>query len=751
MFLEPDARKKSNGSAFFHAQTPIVSPRDYLPFIERTPSEVNQQNQKVQQVQQVQQVEEVPESTPPKPTVRLVRSSPAPSYDDEKENIPFGKDRSQAGERVPLSTTGILTPASLRPESQKPALAAQRVSGVHAPPKPARDNLLSSLYTTNPPSRAEWHRRSGSSGNYSNISTLHGESVTGPKSVRTQSTASQGTTLRGTPTPSERESSDRSAYDTNSGQWSLQPLHETSPRPSTVRIISTPPHSIYSDNWEHSVSSEPSANAQLWSSPTEPESVASFAQRLSRRTASTGSLPSPRQSLHHSSPPRRRSQGSIDRPDSEVLSSSPNFVSYNDSSPSRPQRYRLYKATSIDSISSRLQTPKIVRIESGRSVATTVTLSSSPSPSEGSPPPELDIPKNQLRHKPASSALHAAAASSAVPDEEAMADEDVDTLPYPRQPFIGHLSTIASESDARSQVTSQQFSHFSIGSGVTTGDEASIIASTASPRRLPMSFVQQLSDSSSSGSGAAWPQPLFHARTPSAPQHPLPPIPPIPGSPDSQEGFDTVPELTAPRQLREQRSGYSLRHRSHSTPSRSRSLSQTSEASRHSQVANVFPTWAKAYYTYGAPLLSSSQISLALPIDPQRMQNIHQVLYSSRDWSDRSTISRLGSVSEISSFEAVSPISNRFLPNIWRPRNRKRSVTGIIRHIKTISTSQPSQPSMSQPSISPPESMMRVLYLPSRSQDMAILTTHRNRSGIVRFPSDIPSKSTGTKCNSRDR
>ncbi|KAK3096324.1 hypothetical protein LTR53_019411, partial [Teratosphaeriaceae sp. CCFEE 6253] len=106
---------------------------------------------------------------------------------------------------------------------------------------------------------------------------------------------------------------------------------------------------------------------------------------------------------------------------------------------------------------------------------------------------------------------------------------------------------------------------------------------------------------------SAKPPPLFKPHAPSAPGEgkrydgPLPPIPPIPKSRDSDENWDTVSELQSPS-LRPKRSGYSLRQRSNSTPSRSNSHSRNpsqvsaDESERWSHGSSLFPTWAKHFY-----------------------------------------------------------------------------------------------------------------------------------------------------------
>lgn len=188
---------------------------------------------------------------------------------------------------------------------------------------------------------------------------------------------------------------------------------------------------------------------------------------------------------------------------------------------------------------------------------------------------------------------------------------------------------------------------------------------------------------------SAKPQPLF--KTPgSAPGQedrkydgPLPPIPPIPPSRDSDENFDTVSELQSPP-LREQRSGYSLRARSNSTPSRSQSrrsnshsrhLSQASyvDSDRGSHGSSIFPVWAKQFYKHNVPLMSASKVSLTGYVPPPGRPGPSHLRNDSQ-WTERSITSRLGT--GYSEIEGASPRSSHFLPSIFRPRTRERSNTG---------------------------------------------------------------------------
>ncbi|KAK0943146.1 hypothetical protein LTR29_005319 [Friedmanniomyces endolithicus] len=302
-----------------------------------------------------------------------------------------------------------------------------------------------------------------------------------------------------------------------------------------------------------------------------------------------------------------------------------------------------------------------------------------------------------------------------------MASQDYDTLPYPRHQHNSYLSTIASESDQQSRSTSRQLSHFSLGSGVLTGDDASSIPLSGTwPRgRQESELVESsASDASPAVSGgnsqhepgdmtlgifrdeSAKPQPLFKPRSPSAPGEgrrydgPLPPIPPIPKSRDSDENWDTVSELQTPS-LRPKRSGYSLRQRSNSTPSRSNSHSRqisqisTEESERWSHASSLFPTWAKHFYGGTAALLSSSKVSLGTQNTPRPTRIQHGRTGS--QWTERSVASRLGT--GYSEIETGSPTSSRFLPSIFRPRTRVRADTDGGRRSSNLRRSKRRRPS----------------------------------------------------------
>ena len=643
MFLDPDPKQqKASGSGFFSSQRPIVSPRDSapswrrkpLPLSQRSHSENNRQNQGEDTL---------------KPTVRLVKPLPPEpletSHIGEDGDDISRKENGKDAQHVEQSTSppaDDVENSLLKPGSSYFADSGQefQVSDVHTPTNEAqnptkarRDNRLSSL-TGNDISKTQWPRRSASPGNYSTSSTLRESDIQyGPKSLRSESRTSEGTTLRGTPTPSELEQRDRSVIEEDSSQLSLNTtlpsVEEASPERSTVRLISTPRRFVSGEDKAASDTSNSTAEPQRISL-TDPAVQPSFPEQISPEHSSTSSLPTTPNLQHFDSFATLRNQQSresVARSEAAwPTSSSPNVVAFCSDSP-RPRSlsHPLYTAASLESIQSRLQSSTVVRPGTGHSAATQTSWASRPASSDT--PPPLHVPKKRLRHKAASSSLSAAAAASAGSANTMNAEEDIDTQPYPRQIFSSHLSTIASESDPQSRSGSQHLSHFSLGSAVWTGDESSSnpLSGVWPPRNgsVDVEPLIELSPAQPTSSGeeehgdmtlgvfreeSALPQPLFHVRSPSAPPtshpsgSPFLPMPPSPRSRDSEENFDTVGELIPPHQLREQRSAHSLRRRSHSTPSRrhSRQISQASESSRWSQGVGEFPSWTKAYYVYGA-------------------------------------------------------------------------------------------------------------------------------------------------------
>ncbi|KAK4550557.1 hypothetical protein LTR36_000136 [Oleoguttula mirabilis] len=703
MFLDPEPkRQKMSASPFFSAQTPADSPGDQRWRIKRKPL----QEQTLSQINQ-------------KPTVRLVVNS-RPSTgnhdsstsvsDSECDDIRTAKEiKVHRYDRAPPRLARVSTSAVVQ-EASAPELGSQgsptssqlsqnqNVSDSNAPTNEAQKLTLPPSITLLPKysdhvvPKTAWHRRSGSSGNYSTSPTLkEADSSTFAYSRRSER-FSQGTTLRGTPTPTptEQEVRERIGAEPTAAPLgpahALQPVQETSPEHTTIRAV---PPSVKSSLNDDQVLASPQSAPSLSDAEAPPE----IPRKSSRRRSSASSLPPPLTIRKASSPPDSLKHSEADFPEP----SSPIFVIYDsDSTRPRSRSQPLHFSPSIESIQSRLQYPSVIRLQTGRSLATSDSWASLRPRSSDDTLPPLQIPK--LRHRPAALSL---GSSSAFASSSKMASEDFDILPYPRNHFSSHLSTIASESDRRSRSTSQHLSHFSLGSGVLTGDDASSIPPSGSwPRArresAPVSSVASDASpvppgtSSEEGAGdmtlgifreeSAKPQPLFRPSAPGEARKydgPLPPIPPIPKSRDSDENFDTVSELQSPA-LRPKRSGYSLRQRSNSTPSHSNShsrhLSQISnlEIERGSHASSLFPTWAKHFYGGTAALISASKTSLSTNSTP-RPQQRQQHLRGDSQWTEHSYSSRLGT--GYNELDNGSPTSSHFLPSIFRPRTRARANT----------------------------------------------------------------------------
>ena len=723
MFIDPEPRPTtatSNGhrsdrssqgsdrmsSGFFSSQRHVVSPRDnHRTTIRRKPLEETDGN----------------EQNPwPSSTVRLVTQTPSPSGtlrntgDDRGNRVPSDTENENSKEQA----SDFVREASAAKSPAKPGFTASSVSESIHPANPSSRSESSSLSSTTPihaqyatraghPAypQSEWQNwrswnRLSSTGGLSTSSTLfrEGDSVFS-RSERTserESGFSDLSTLRGT-TPeyqSHIKDEDWAAQVRQPSVSALDSVLEDSPERSTVRVVPRSQGSEWSGLALRSESSQSSVVVRPQTSLQSPEDSETppLPRRTSRRSLSTSSLPAPlsiRQASASTTPRNQRSsiaasEVSLSQP------SSPNVVAYGSDSP-RPRSGSLPLAhqSSIESVQSRLQYPTIIRPETGRSLAATYSWCSESSSTDTLPP--LQVPKKRLRHKTGHLSLNQVARAASASE---MADEEFDTLPYPREQFTSHLSTIASESDRHSVDTNARLSHFSLGSGVLTGDDASSILPFSSPtarrrQSAPIeSMVSEVSPepretSSEEEPGdmtlgvyreeSAKPQPLFQPERPqSTPRSskkydgPLPPLPPIPG--DSAEDVDKVSGLPTPNHsLRQKRSGYSLRRRSNSTPSR-----RISESDRWSHGSSIFPLWAKNFYGQGAALMSASKISLSNPESRGRSQGPGHERNPSQ-WTERSITSRLGT--GYSEIEPESPASSHFLPSIFRPRTRGRANT----------------------------------------------------------------------------
>lgn len=730
MFLDPEPKQKkhsTSASPFFSAQTTVSSMERRT--IKRKPLQQRSESQNNQQT---------PSRDLLRPTVRLVKPSTPPSAQtssDSDDLEPAKENRVQHREDAQprLPTPDFLHEASV----SKPGLSAssqhQNVSDSHTSTNEAQKLELPSSIALLPKSsnhvvpKTAWHRRSGSSGNYSISSTLKGSESAFAHSGRSER-LSAGTTLRGTPTPYEQEHAEVEEVARQGPTHALQTLQETSPERLTIRAV---PPSVESPSSEQQLGSGPSesslARPQTAPSTSESERGLDESHKTSRRSSarSVPASPPAREENEYTAPRHQQSQESIAPSEATQLQqpSSPNFVAYqSDSSRPRSRSHPLRYAPSVESIDSVLQYPSIARPQTGRSLAYSSSFASLRLDSSTDTLAPLQVPKKRLRHKPKSLSLGSQSNfNSRSASGSRMESEELDTLPYPRHHYSSHLSTIASESE-RSRSGSQQLSHFSLGSGVLTGDDSSSIPlsgmSGSWPRRrrgsAPVDSVASESSAqpptSSEGEPgdmtlgifreeSAKPQPLFKPRSPSAPGEgrrydgPLPPIPPIPRGRESEEQIDTISELQSPS-LRPKRSGYSLRQRSNSTPSqsRSRAVSQVShdESERWSRGSSIFPTWAKHFYGGKAALGSASKISLSAHNTPRPQQRQPHARNDS-SWTERSMTSRLGT--GYSNITSGSPTSSHFLPSIFRPRTRGRAQTEGTRRSSKFRRSKRSRPS----------------------------------------------------------
>lgn len=738
MFLDPEPRTSRSRpqSSKSSPPTPSLPSPVHLPQDQRIRRKPLQERSKSQANRQ-REVAQDPQSAL-KPTVRLIRPSPSIASlrkDGHAENAGSAvKDEShRRRDRLTILKTGVRSP-----ESGVPGLSDARVSDAQ-PPANDEQSLSSSQTasviptTSTLPEPLSWHRRHASSGNDSTSSTLKGSEAANASSLlddydRSERIAS-GTTLRGTPAPYEKELGDQSESAEESA-WeaqTLQRLDDISLERPTVTSISPPPES-FDDGLGHPFTARPaSIRRQTWSSSSDSDRV------VHRRIASSSGVPdiaphfsserSP--SLTFSDPPvhdqtpngspasptspesqhtyRRQSfaESEASIPDRTPVASSPNFISFH-SDPTRPRSrsHLLRGEASYESIQSRLEA-SFARPETQHSLAQSSSWSSLRPTSSIDTLPSIHVPKRRQTHKKGSLSLDSGMGSRDH-GSGSMDPEAADTLPYPRQPFSGHLSTIASESErSHSRSASQQLSHFSFGSGVLTGDDASSLPLSGTwyslrpesqPLRSP-SFDLEQSPSKSNEDGlsdmrlglyrqhSAKPDPLFRTRSSGTPARnrlfdgSSPPLLPTPGS----EHLDVLAELGAPN-LKQMRSGQSLKHqRSNSSIVPGTRISQASyhESERWSTGSNIFPAWARQFYGGTAVLASMSKTSLSsLRTLPTRdsAQNAVRDEPQRAQPPDEIVTSRPGS--SPGEPESGSPASSRFLPAVFRPRTRLDVASG---------------------------------------------------------------------------
>jgi hypothetical protein len=716
MFLDPEpkgrektTRVSSPQSPFFASQTPIASPRlqgEQSWRIKRSPLQDSSPTFK----NSFQRRSTSTAGEDGKSTVRLVGQSPASPIQSgsSSENDLSRKQDWSAGNYAQPHTSLL---ASYQPTSgsETGSPAASRVSDVQSKIAWAQQQESPHITTLLPSAYSKLQNRRSTSSKYSGTGTTNSTDAfdslfTGSDSGRTGRLSGRSTfTLNEEEIPSEI--GDEDVY---SKGPALETVRETSPEQSTAPSVSSSNQGQSSDTARDLQTSPLDYSPSSSRYETEEHTNYSPQESVESLPASTLSLPrSPIRQLTGQDSQDTLSYDQYDYP--QTSSSSPNFIAYNDStSPSSPNS-QLHNAGSLDSIQARLGTSPAFR------PTTNGTTESNSTPTQLSPrhyhyrslsadtvsPLQSPTRREQDQPRTRSNSMNAS---------DNMEYEDIDLEPWPRNQFSSHLSTIASESDRA--MSPAQFSHFSMGSGVLTIDDAYSIPMSATRSRgsgnlsslsmsrrasEPLQFQSPSNKSSSRETAqqseeevgdmtlgvyraeSAKPEPLFLGRQVTSTgdvryDGPLPPLPPMPQSQGgkSDEAGDRLSALSAPS-LKKKRSGYSVRARSNSTPSgnsRSNSIVSYCDSDRWSRNSTVFPLWAKNFYGGYAALLSASKISLHNPPTPRR-ENAPQPLGHIRNMSQRtqhSITSRLGT--GYSEIESVSPTSSHFLPAIFRPRTR---------------------------------------------------------------------------------
>ncbi|KAL1587712.1 hypothetical protein WHR41_03567 [Cladosporium halotolerans] len=750
MFLDPAPighSKSNNGpsSPFFASQSPLMSPREQSWRIKRSPLQDQSPTFKKDHTRRSTST-----GDDAKPTVRLVGHSPVSRSQpgsggeqvaSEKQDSPT---REAALPHKPL-LAGDMKPASASDAAYPPA---PRVSDERMDAAPARKLDLPPAITLLPSNNnaafahdSARDRRSTSS-RYSGSGLSNYSAIDSPFAFGSASSRTGRLSDRSTLVDEDIIDTDNDKEGSRIFSQPMTPALETVPETPSDR--STAPSVSYPRAHQDS-------NSSLESSSVSP--AGSALQSASRSAQpwtgqyrypsqdSLGSLPASSLSLPRS-PPRplagQDSQETLAYERQEYPeTSSPNFIAFNSSS-SRSPDSPLHNASSFDSIQGRLNNAHAYRLDD-------LSPGSSPrshyrSSSADSLPP-LHVPRRREQEQPEERPQ-----SMAAPDN--MDYEEIDLEPWPRQPFTSHLSTIASESDRA--MSPAQFSHFSMGSGVLTIDDACSIPMSAAMSRHSGHMSQfsqsghlsqfslarrasepmqspspksspQVTQSSGEDAGdmtlgiyraeSAKPEPLFRGRnvTPGGDVRyngPLPPLPPMPHSREGDENGDSLSALSAPS-LKKKRSGYSIRGRSNSTPSgsisRHNSVVSYVDSERWSRNSSVFPAWAKNFYGGYAALLSASKISLSNPPTP-RPRDAQGHVRSQSQWTERSITSRLGT--GYSEIENGSPTSSHFLPSIFRPRTRTLgTMDSEARSFKFGSKTPKRKPSKSSGSISRTDSM----------------------------------------------
>ena len=241
----------------------------------------------------------------------------------------------------------------------------------------------------------------------------------------------------------------------------------------------------------------------------------------------------------------------------------------------------------------------------------------------------------------------------------------------------------------------------------TTIASSAYSESVVSPVTTPIIRQAELEASSSYGSSvesndSALPAPLFSSSAP-IPQKPFHEQPRHTGHSDEMD--DTIGELQAPP-LREKKSGYLSRQRSHSDlrPGSNRSnMSNFSnrsvaETNRWSVGTFKFPQWAFSFYSGRSGLSSANGSRVTLAGPGYASTNTSRITLGGPPYGtasdSRTSLSRPGSRARHGRSETVNtfatrPASNhsnwetvytespasRFVPSIFRPRNRARAQT----------------------------------------------------------------------------
>ncbi|KAM0713491.1 hypothetical protein Q7P37_010453 [Cladosporium fusiforme] len=718
MFLDPTpiGHKRDSGgppSPFFASQTPIQSPREQSWRIKRSPLQehtaaFNDRSRRSTSTGEdgkstVRLVNHSPVSTPKKGT----NSEHVLSRDQESAAVDSAQPHTSllANNRKPASASETGSPAASRVSDEATNLTrAQRLD------LPPVVTLLPSITSKLAPDPSRTRRSTSSkySGSVTSTTTDGIDSTFSFSDSGRTARLSDRSTLYEDDIPEIDDEDDHEKSKLSHLKPSaLETVPETTPEYPTAPFVSSTPKGRDSDTSRELQSHPPTRDASRpYAYPT---SLSHVEQPDSSPQDSLESLPARSLSLPRSPPVALEGQDSqetlaYDLHDYSEASSG-NFIAYSSNSSSSSPQYTdspLHNASSYGSIQSRLGSSHTVRPDNRDSASPNGSpRSHQRSPSADSLPP-LHVPRR--RDFDQSYMTPQSQMTPQTMDSPEVDYEEIDLEPWPRQPFSSHLSTIASESDRA--MSPAQFSHFSMGSGVLTIDDACSIpmSSTMSlsrhsghlsafsmsrrasePLQSPSRKSSPVLERSDEELGdmtlgvfraeSAKPEPLFRGRqvTPGGDiryDGPLPPLPPMPRSRNGEENEDRLSALSAPS-LKKKRSGYSVRGRSNSTPSggsRQPSIISYADSDRWSKGSSLFPVWAKNFYGGYAALMSASKISLHNPPTPPKARETAGHVRNYSQWSQRSITSRLGT--GYSEIENASPTSSHFLPSIFRPRTR---------------------------------------------------------------------------------